>query len=41
MLNCKIEKLPLMYLGLPLGGYPKSVRYWQPVLDKVQQKLDK
>ena len=24
-LNCKAEKLPLMYLGLPLGGHPKKM----------------
>ena len=23
-LGCDIEKLPFMYLGLPLGGYPKK-----------------
>ena len=40
-LNCKVEQLPIMYLGLPLGGYPKKVSFWQPVIDKVQGKLDR
>lgn len=40
MLNCRVEKLPLMYLGLPLGGYPKEL-FQQPILDKIQGKLSK
>lgn len=40
-LNCKIEKLPIMYLGLPLGGYPKKESFWQPILDKIEGKLNK
>ena len=41
MLNCRVEKLPLMYLGLRLGGYPKKESFWQPILNKVQGKLNK
>ena len=41
ILNCKVESLPFIYLSLPLGGYPKSARLWQPILDKVHGKLDK
>lgn len=40
-LNCKVEHLPFMYLGLPLGGCPKKVAFWQPMIDKVHKKLDK
>ena len=40
-LNCKVEHLPLVYLGLPLGGCLKEVEFWQPVIDKLQRKLDK
>ena len=40
-LNCKMDHLPLIYVGLPLGGYPKKVEFWQPVIDKLQGKLDK
>lgn len=39
MLNCKIQKLPLMYLGLPLGANPRKKSTWQPVVDKVRKKL--
>ena len=24
-----------------MGGYPKKVRFWQPVIEKLQQKPDK
>lgn len=41
LLNCKVESLPIMYLGLPSGGYPRKVSFWQPIIDKVQDKLDK
>lgn len=39
MLNCKIQKLPLMYLGLPLGANPRKKSTWQPVVDKVRKKF--
>ena len=41
ILKCKVESLPFIYLNLPLGGYPKSCRFWQSILDKVHGKLDK
>ena len=40
-LGYKVDHLPLIYLRLPLGGYTKLSSFWQPVLDKVQIKLDK
>lgn len=30
-----------MYLGLPLGGYPKQLSLWQPIIDKAYLKLDR
>ena len=27
ILNCKVESLPFIYLGLPLGGYPKKCSF--------------
>lgn len=39
VLNCKNQKLPMVYLGLPLGTNPKRKSTWQPVVDKVQKKL--
>ncbi|KAI8001047.1 (-)-germacrene D synthase, partial [Camellia lanceoleosa] len=38
-LNCLYQKLPLKYLGLPLGANPSRRSTWKPVLDKFKQKL--
>ncbi|KAM7513904.1 hypothetical protein LguiA_003487 [Lonicera macranthoides] len=38
--GCEIENWPLKYLGLPLGGNPNSLEFWNPVLEKVKKKLD-
>ena len=40
-LGCKAEKLPILYLGLPLRGYPRRKEFWQPVIDRVHKKLDR
>ncbi|CAL5417428.1 unnamed protein product [Camellia sinensis] len=37
-LNCLHQKLPLKYLGLPLGANP-SRSTWKPVIDKFKHKL--
>ena len=38
-LKCKIQKLSIMYLGIPLGANPNKISTWKPVLDKVEKKL--
>lgn len=40
-LGCKLEKLPFLSLGPPLGGYPRQEVFWQPVIDRVHKKLDR
>ncbi|KAE8696468.1 hypothetical protein F3Y22_tig00110670pilonHSYRG00078 [Hibiscus syriacus] len=39
LLNCGWDYLPTTYLGLPLGHKNNSKTLWQPVLDKVQLRL--
>ncbi len=39
MLECRISALPMNYLGLPLGARYKSKALWDPVLEKMGQKL--
>ncbi|TYK15315.1 LINE-1 retrotransposable element ORF2 protein [Cucumis melo var. makuwa] len=34
------HSLPLSYLGVPLGGNPKSNLFWRNVEDKIQKKLN-
>lgn len=33
--DCKLEKLPIKYLGLPLYNRRLTFKDWQPVLDRV------
>ncbi|KAA0041990.1 uncharacterized protein E5676_scaffold306G002220 [Cucumis melo var. makuwa] len=36
----KAENLPIAYIGLPLGGYPRR-QFWQPVIDLIHKKLNR
>ncbi|GAU34591.1 hypothetical protein TSUD_15060 [Trifolium subterraneum] len=38
-LNCKVGKLPFIYLGLPVGANPRRVATWNPVLEVLQKRL--
>lgn len=38
-LYCLSKKLPLTYLGLPLGANLRRMKTWQPVVEKVKAKL--
>ena len=31
---------PIIYLGLPLGGNPQNIDFWEPVVSKVAKRLD-
>ncbi|XP_015961126.1 uncharacterized protein LOC107485110 [Arachis duranensis] len=39
LLDCKEAALPVWYLGISLGANPRLVKTWQPVIDKVEDKL--
>ncbi|XP_028079847.1 uncharacterized protein LOC114281552 [Camellia sinensis] len=39
LLNCKTQKLPLNYLGLPLGASPRRKKTWKPIVDKLKLRL--
>ncbi|GJW16081.1 RNA-directed DNA polymerase, eukaryota, reverse transcriptase zinc-binding domain protein [Tanacetum coccineum] len=39
--GCKGEKLPFLYLGLPIGANMSRVSTWQPVIDKFSKRLSK
>ncbi|GAU25690.1 hypothetical protein TSUD_266170 [Trifolium subterraneum] len=38
-LNCRIGVTPFKYLGLPVGGNPKSVSTWEPMIDHLRNRL--
>ena len=40
MLDCKASDWPILYLGLPLGGNPKACGFWDPVIERISQRLD-
>ncbi|XP_028090062.1 uncharacterized protein LOC114290376 [Camellia sinensis] len=39
VLDCKVARLPVSYLGLPLRVSFKETRVWDGVVDKVQRRL--
>ena len=38
--SCEIGELPIKYLGIPLGGNPRKIDFWDPVLTKIAKRLD-
>ena len=39
VLGCKNGTLPMKYLGLPLGAKFKDKTIWNPILEKIEQRL--
>ncbi|XP_028081384.1 uncharacterized protein LOC114282838 [Camellia sinensis] len=39
VLNCCSQKLPLKYLGLPLGANPHTRLCWKPIIDNFKRNL--
>ena len=39
ILCCKVGRLPMSYLGMPLGAHFKDASIWNPVLERVEKKL--
>lgn len=39
ILNCRVQLLPFTYLGLQIGGNPRRVSFWNPVLNKLRSRL--
>ncbi|RVW99242.1 hypothetical protein CK203_030741 [Vitis vinifera] len=40
LLDCKASGWPILYLGLLLGGNPKSGGFWDPVIERISNRLD-
>ncbi|XP_058185686.1 uncharacterized protein LOC131302911 [Rhododendron vialii] len=38
-MGCKVDHLPIKYLGLPLGANPKRLKTWDPVVEKIERRL--
>ncbi|KAL4626758.1 hypothetical protein ACB092_05G120500 [Castanea dentata] len=39
VLQCRVGKLPMKYLGMPLGSSFKSPLIWNPILEKMEKRL--
>ncbi|MCI41760.1 putative RNA-directed DNA polymerase, partial [Trifolium medium] len=37
-LHCKVGKVPFLYLGLLIGGDPRRLSFWEPVLTRIQNR---
>jgi len=38
VLSCKVGKLPFVYLGVPIGGDPRRLLFWEHVLLRIEKK---
>ena len=39
VLSCKVGKIPFMYLGLPIGGNPRRLSFWDPIENRIKSRL--
>jgi len=39
ILDCKVGKVLFMYLGLSIGGDPRRLAFWDPVLNTIKSRL--
>lgn len=39
VMGCKVGSWSMKYLGMPLGGNPRAVSFWDSVVEKVSKKL--
>ena len=41
VLNCKIGSLPILYVGLPVGGDSRRLHFWNPVVNCIKSRLSR
>ncbi|GAU45885.1 hypothetical protein TSUD_401090, partial [Trifolium subterraneum] len=39
VLHCNVGKIPFLYLELPIGGDPRRLCFWEPVLTRLKKRL--
>jgi hypothetical protein len=39
VLGCKVGKIPFLYLGLSIGGDPRRLLFWEPVVNRINTRL--
>lgn len=38
-LGCTHQKLPINYLGIPLGENPRLLKFWESVITKIEKRI--
>lgn len=38
-MDCQLIKLPLLYLGIPVGANPRKMETWRPIVEKEAKRL--
>jgi len=41
ILNCKVDNVPFVYLGLSIGGDPRRLAFWKHVLTTIMSRLSR
>jgi len=39
ILHCKMGKIHFVYLGLPIGGNPRRLSFWELVVNRIKSRL--
>ena len=39
LVHCKVGRLPISYLGLPIGMKPRSQALWDLLIGKIEKRL--
>jgi mannosylglycoprotein endo-beta-mannosidase len=39
VLGCSVGRILFLYLGLPIGGDPRHLSFWDPVVKKIRTRL--
>ena len=39
VLHCRVGNFPFVYLGLPIGGDPRKLDFWKPIVNSVISRL--
>jgi len=39
VLNCKVGSVPFVYLGMPIGGNPRRLSFWELLLNRIKSRL--
>jgi len=37
-MNCKLDQIPFVYLGLPIGGDVRHLSFWCPLIDQIKSR---